>query len=153
MTDSGGSVVPDPPRRARGKRSGGTGRDRSPAYRRLAREWERCIHDQVDGYGPGHVLPPADRYSHELGVGADTVREAYALLEAMGLVSIRQGYGVTVRSQREREVVHVPAGTSVEARMPTFAEADEWSLEPGVPMLVAGDQAWPADRYELVVGD
>lgn len=36
--------------------------------------------------------------------------------------------------------------------MLTFAEQDERQLEPGVPVLVAGDQVWPADRYELVVG-
>lgn len=104
-------------------------------------------------YGPGYVLPAADVLARELGLGVQTVREAYQLLASMGVVSIRRGYGAQVRTAREREIITVPPGTVVSARMPTFTEADEWQVEPGVPMLVAGNQAWPADRFELVVGE
>lgn len=124
-----------------------------PAYRRLARALEARIHRGEPGYEPGWALPTVERLARERGYGVDTVREAYGLLAHMGLVTIRQGYGVVVRTGRDREIITVPAGSTVRARMPTFAEQDEWGLEPGVPMLVVGDRAWPADRYEVVVGD
>lgn len=124
-----------------------------PTHRRLARDLEARIHRQEHGWGPGWVLPPVDRLARQLGHGPDTVADAYRLLTHMGLVTTRRGYGAVVRTPRDREVVHLPAGTTVDARMPTFAEQDDWGLEPGVPMLVADGRAWPADRFRLVVGD
>ena len=50
-----------------------------------------------------------------------------------------------------RYVWLVPAGAKIEARMPTFAEIDEWGLEPGVPVLVVDGVPYPADRVRLVV--
>lgn len=122
------------------------------AHRRLARDLEQRIHRQDHGYGPGWVLPSAARLARQHAVGVDTAEAAYALLAHMGLVVARRGYGVAVRSPRDRETVHLPPGTVVTARMPTLAEQDQWGLPPGVPMLVAGDQVWPADRYQILVG-
>lgn len=124
-----------------------------PAYKRVARMLENWIVAGEDGYGPGWVLPTADRLARELGYGPRTIRDAYAILAEMGLVTIRRGYGTQVRTPREREIIEVPPGTSITARMPTFAEVDDWQLEPGVPMLVADGRAWPADRFELRVSD
>lgn len=121
------------------------------AYRQVARELERRIHARAEGYGPGWVLPAAEHMAREMSLGVDAIRDAYQLLAAMGLVTLRRGYGAQVRTEREREVIIVPPGTTVLARMPTFAETDRWSMEQGVPMLVAGEEAWPADRYEVQV--
>jgi hypothetical protein len=61
-----------------------------------------------------------------------------------------------VREQQERIRVVVPhslpSGDPVEigSRMPTGDEVQAWDLLPGVPMLTAGDLAWPADRFVLV---
>lgn len=122
------------------------------AWRRAARMLEGWILADEAGYGPGWVLPGADRLARELGCGLRSVREACTQLAAMGLITIRHGYGCTVRTERKRDVIEVPAGTVVSSRMPTFAEQDQWGIEPGVPMLVAGKQAWPGDRYEVRVG-
>lgn len=124
------------------------------AHRRLARDLDQRIRRGDPGYGPGWVLPSAARLARQHGVGVDTAEAAYALLANMGLVVTRRGYGVQVRPERDRETVHLPPGTVVTARMPTFAELDEWQLDPGVPMLAVDDgRAWPADRYQLAVGE
>lgn len=123
-----------------------------PAYRQLARTLEQHIRAADEGYGAGRVLPAAETLALQLGLGPKTVRDAYRLLEDMGLVTSRQGYGVQVRTPRDREIIPVPPGTVVHARMPTFAEIDLWGLEAGVPMLVVDGRTYPADRYELRVG-
>ncbi|MBW2522956.1 MAG: FadR family transcriptional regulator [Deltaproteobacteria bacterium] len=46
--------------------------------------------------GPGDVLPPERTLAKQLQVTRNTVREATRSLEQLGLVSIRQGRGVTV---------------------------------------------------------
>lgn len=124
-----------------------------PPWLQVARLLEHRIHTQTHGYGPGWVLPPAGKLARELGLGDVTVARAYRLLAHLGLVTLRPGYGATVRQQRDRTIIHLPAGTTVTARMPTLAEQDSWQLDAGVPMLIADGQAWPADRYELVAGD
>lgn len=126
---------------------------REPVYRQLARVLEHRIRAQQAGYGHGSVLPTTRELSRELGHGREAITDALALLEHLGLLTRRQGYGAQVREPREREVVHVPAGATVEARMPSLAEVDLWELEPGVPMLVVDGRAYPADRYELWMGD
>lgn len=108
---------------------------------------EQLILMREPGYQPGWVLPAAPALARELGLGDETVLGAYHLLANRGLLTIRQGYGATVREPREREVIHVAPGSTVAARMPTFAEIDEWDLEPGVPMLVVDGRAYPGDRY------
>jgi GntR family transcriptional repressor for pyruvate dehydrogenase complex len=49
-------------------------------------------------YRPGDRLPPERELAAERGVGRGTVREAFKKLEQLGLVDIRHGGGVTVRS-------------------------------------------------------
>jgi DNA-binding transcriptional MocR family regulator len=114
---------------------------------------EQRIHNAEPGYGPGWVLPSAADLARELALGVDTITRAYRQLTQMGLVTLRERYGAVVREQRPRESVRLPAGTTVTARMPTLAEVDQWQLDPGVPMLTAAGPAWPADRFELFVGD
>ena len=49
-------------------------------------------------YRPGDRLPPERKLAEQRGVGRGTVREAFRELEQLGLVDIRHGGGVTVRS-------------------------------------------------------
>jgi GntR family transcriptional repressor for pyruvate dehydrogenase complex len=49
-------------------------------------------------YRPGDRLPPERQLAGQRGVGRGTVREAFRKLEQLGLVDIRHGGGVTVRS-------------------------------------------------------
>lgn len=119
------------------------------SQQQVARMLEQMILMQEPGYQPGWVLPSAASLARTLGLGEETVLGAYHVLANHGLVTLRRGYGAEVRAKRKREVIEVPVGSVVTARMPTFAEIDEWDLQPGVPMLVIGDQAWPADRFEI----
>lgn len=100
---------------------------------------------------PATCSPPPPS-SPASSASASTVRDAYQLLTHLGVLSLRRGYGAVVRQRRVRGVVRLPAGTTVTARMPTLAEVDLWELDPGVPVLCAGDEVWPGDRVELVVG-
>ena len=49
-------------------------------------------------YRPGDRLPPERELAAQRGVGRGTVRETFRELEKLGLVDIRHGGGVTVRS-------------------------------------------------------
>lgn len=102
-------------------------------------------------YPPGHVLPSEHHLAVEFGVGRDSIRDALAALRAEGLIETRRGYRSRIREPRERVQVEIAPGDTVTARMPTPEERVERDVFEGVPMLVVGDRAYPADRYELVV--
>ncbi|GAA2377773.1 hypothetical protein GCM10010170_083220 [Dactylosporangium salmoneum] len=72
-----------------------------------------------------------------------------AHLRSEGLVESKRGYRSRVRALLERERIWLRAGEVVTARMPTPAERKEHSMQEGVPVLVVGDKAYPADRYEF----
>lgn len=62
--------------------------------REITRQLTRRIVDEV--YPPGSRLPPERELAAEFGVNRHVIREALKRLEALGLVSIRQGSGVRV---------------------------------------------------------
>ncbi|MEU7617160.1 winged helix-turn-helix domain-containing protein [Micromonospora rifamycinica] len=109
----------------------------------------------LDGtYPPGALLPSETRLSQEHGVGRGTVRRAVAELRAEGLVDAASGRGTRVRSVAERDIVSVPRGALVNARMPTPAERAELDIPEGVPVQVVtvGGRVrgvYPADRVTL----
>ena len=51
---------------------------------------------------PGDRLPPIGEMARALGVGAPTVRQALTKLETLGIVEVRHGLGVFVRSAGQR---------------------------------------------------
>lgn len=113
---------------------------------------EYSIRTSQHGYQPGWVLPSTHSLARQLATGVDTIKDAYRLLENLGLVTVKSRYGAVVRGEpRERRTITVPPGTVVTARMPALAEVDRWQLDPGIPMLEVDGQAWPADRYEIKV--
>jgi DNA-binding FadR family transcriptional regulator len=64
----------------------------------------RAIQDQIKHYitasrlGPDDLLPPEGQLAIDLGVSRGSVREAIKALESLGIVEVRHGDGVRVRS-------------------------------------------------------
>jgi GntR family transcriptional repressor for pyruvate dehydrogenase complex len=72
---------------------------RAPARRRLHEDVAEQLRDAIlDGrFPPGTKLPPERDLALEFRVNRTSVREAIKVLEGLGLVSVRQGDGATVR--------------------------------------------------------
>src|SRR5262249_36351271 len=72
---------------------------RAPARRRLHEDVAEQLRDAIlDGrFPPGTKLPPERELALEFRVNRTSIREAMKVLEGLGLVSIRQGDGATVR--------------------------------------------------------
>ncbi|MGI5181844.1 GntR family transcriptional regulator [Dactylosporangium sp. CA-152071] len=112
---------------------------------------------------PGSLIPSAGALAHEHGVGRDTALKGIAVLRREGLLflapdkSIRVG-PVAGRATRgplsiPDDVLDVPPGGVVSARMPTRRERERFDLPEGVPVLVvrtgAVEEVHPGDRYGL----
>jgi len=82
-----------------------------------------------------------------------TVRAAIAELRRDGLVDVVHGRGMFVREQTEKDVVSVARGSTIETRMPTPEEVEEWDLADGVAVLVVSiggrTRVYPGDRTTL----
>jgi GntR family transcriptional repressor for pyruvate dehydrogenase complex len=72
---------------------------RAPARRRLHEDVAEQLRDAIfDGrLAPGGKLPPERELAEQFQVNRTSVREAIKVLEGQGLVSVRQGDGVTVQ--------------------------------------------------------
>ncbi len=72
---------------------------RVPARRRLHEDVAEQLRDAIlDGrFAPGTKLPPERDLAGEFRVNRTSIREAIKVLEGLGLVSVRQGDGATVR--------------------------------------------------------
>src|SRR3989442_3532586 len=72
---------------------------RAPARRRLHEDVAEQLRDAIlDGrFAAGRKLPPERELAQEFGVNRTSVREALKVLEGLGLVTVRQGDGATVR--------------------------------------------------------
>jgi GntR family transcriptional repressor for pyruvate dehydrogenase complex len=72
---------------------------RAPARRRLHEAVAEQLRDAIlDGRFPaGQKLPPERELAVEFRVNRTSIREAIKVLEGLGLVSVRQGDGATVR--------------------------------------------------------
>jgi GntR family transcriptional repressor for pyruvate dehydrogenase complex len=72
---------------------------RAPARRRLHEDVAEQLRDAIlDGrFAAGTKLPPERELAVEFRVNRTSVREAIKVLEGLGLVSVRQGDGATVR--------------------------------------------------------
>ena len=97
----------------------------------------------------GDRLPTVNEMARELEVGPASVREAYRVLETMGILEVRQGRGTTVAAD-----ILEPG-----QRMEDFRVAQEQSIasvmearqliEPGVAALAA-ERATPAERTAIM---
>src|SRR5213083_1201569 len=72
---------------------------RAPARRRLHEDVAEQLRDAIlDGrFRAGTKLPPERELAAEFRVNRTSVREAIKVLEGLGLVTVRQGDGATVR--------------------------------------------------------
>src|SRR5215475_15321721 len=72
---------------------------RPPARRRLHEDVAEQLRDAIlDGrFVAGRKLPPERELATEFRVNRTSVREAIKVLEGLGLVTVRQGDGATVR--------------------------------------------------------
>ena len=70
-----------------------------PSRRRLHEDVAEQLRDAIlDGrFSAGRKLPPERELAREFGVNRTSVREAIKVLEGLGLVTVRQGDGATVR--------------------------------------------------------
>jgi DNA-binding transcriptional MocR family regulator len=106
---------------------------------------------------PGSRFPSERDIGQMFDVGRGTARDAMATLAREGLIVVRHGHPTRVRDTREMAVVPVPGpGHLIGARGATQADADEWKIAVGAPMLTLLDRAtwievdsWPADRILL----
>jgi GntR family transcriptional repressor for pyruvate dehydrogenase complex len=84
---------------------------RPPRRRRLHEEVAEQLRDAIfDGrLAPGDKLPPERELAEEFQVNRASIRDAIKVLEGLGLVSVRQGDGVTVRPRTEASFDALPA--------------------------------------------
>ncbi len=97
-------------------------------------------------YPPQSMLPAVSDLANELGVGRSTLREALKQLEIMGLVSIRQGKGISVLEPK----------IEFASRLLSFSESiRERGMQPGAVIVhkaVEEADAAIADKLQLKVG-
>jgi GntR family transcriptional repressor for pyruvate dehydrogenase complex len=84
---------------------------RPPERRRLHQDVADQLRDAIfDGrFRAGQKLPPERELALEFQVNRTSVREAIKVLEGLGLVSVRQGDGVTVRPTTDASFDALPA--------------------------------------------
>ena len=69
--------------------------------------YEKLRADITSGiYNPGEVLPTEPELEKMFQVSRTTVRKAVAILQSQGLISVRQGYGTIVLSNRPEDHYH-----------------------------------------------
>jgi DNA-binding GntR family transcriptional regulator len=122
-------------------------RARSSLYREVAAAIRQRVAEGL--LRPGDRLPSEDYLRHEFGTGRDTIRDAIAVLRNEGLVVSVQGRRHEIRTPPQRERVPLRVGESATARMPTPDECAQLDIDSGIPVIVVGDEIYPADRYEL----
>lgn len=136
-------------------------RPRRSLYAAIADDLRLRISD--GRYPVGSELPSIPALAAEYGAGKDAMRDALALVEAWGLITIRHGARIRVRDTRVMDVVEVdPRDHLIGGRRATTAEAVEWDVAEGAPALTLIDavtgielDAWAAERVRLrwVVGE
>ena len=84
---------------------------------------------QEEQYQPGKKLPPEMELCQRLGVGRGTVREAFRLLQAKGVVEIKPGRGAFVaENPAERDIGAIDWLVENERELRDSIEIRRWSL-------------------------
>ena len=119
----------------------------APVYQRAA----DILRDRiVNGhYSPRIQLPAERALALELGISHSSLRKAIAVLRGEGLLECQRGYRAKIRPQPTRAPVQLEPGQMAVARMPTALERDQRDIPDGVPILLIGDQLYPAHQYAI----
>lgn len=123
----------------------------------IDREADRALHRQLADLlrtqiksgelAPGDLLPAEDYLAQTHGLSRTAIRRAIELLLNEGLVSKSKGRRTQVREERQREVVQLDAGDTVNTRMPTEDERREMRLPVGEPVFVVRREAGQTDLF------
>lgn len=103
---------------------------------------------------PGQRLPSETTLQQQHGLARETVRRSIAILRNEGLVVVRRGHGVSVKEQRQLQVLTPPGGSTVTTRMPSSGERADHGIAEGVPVFVVTEPGgaaaiYPGDRWHL----
>jgi len=131
-------------------------RRREPAiYRRIADDLARRI--RSGELAPGDLLPSADLVCRTYGVGMMTANRAIQELKYDGLVDTESGQRTRVRADPPKELVRLVRSATMDLRMPTPEEREEFGLREGVPVAEVEwgrpaerrRRVYPGDRYRF----
>ena len=119
-----------------------------PVYMQVA----EALRERIESgeLAPGDPIPGEQRLAQEYGIGRETVRKGLAVLRGEGLIVPRKGQGWFVREAGTRRPIHLEAGASAYARMPTPSERVTLELDEGVPVVVVER---PGREPELLPSD
>lgn len=119
------------------------------ADRALHRQLADLLREQIKSgdLPPGAQLPAEDYLAQTYGLSRTAIRRAIELLLNEGLVSKSKGRRTRVREERQREVVQLHAGDSVDTRMPTEDERREMRLPVGEPVFVVRRAAGSVELF------
>jgi GntR family transcriptional regulator len=118
-----------------------------PLHQQVANDIREKINNGT--LAPDTELKAEKDLAHDYGVGKDTLRDAFVVLKAEGLIETRRGYRARVRSPIPKERIWLRSGETVTARMPVQSERQEHNIAEGIPVFLVGEKLYPADRYEF----
>jgi DNA-binding GntR family transcriptional regulator len=123
-----------------------------PPYQQVAADLRARI--ASGELAPGSRLPPYPTLADQYGVGRGTVVRAMEHLRVAGLVETGTGGPGYVRELPVRKIAVLRPGAKLATRMPTPAEQEALSIEPGVPVFVLTEASgaatpYPGDRWEF----
>jgi DNA-binding FadR family transcriptional regulator len=118
-----------------------------PLHQQVANDIREKINNGT--WPPDTELKAEKDLAHDYGVGKDTLRDAFVVLKAEGLIETKRGYRARVRVPMPKERVWLRSGEIVAARMPVQSERQEHDIGEGIPVFLVGDKLYPADRYEF----
>jgi GntR family transcriptional regulator, transcriptional repressor for pyruvate dehydrogenase complex len=97
----------------------------------------------------GERLPTVNEMARELGVGPASVREAYRVLETMGILEVRQGRGTTVAADILEPSQRLQDFEAAQQQSIASVMEARQLIEPGVAALAAV-RATPMERSAIM---
>lgn len=120
--------------------------DQTVIYKEIARTIRTKIREGA--YAEGQSLPSQQAMADEYGVSITSIRRALALLQSEGLIELLRGQRTRVCRRPTPQIVLLPYGASVIARMPTPDEKVDLHLpNTATPVLVVSVDGRPDALY------
>ncbi len=125
-----------------------------PKYRALYEEYRALI--RAGAFRPGERLPSLRRVAAESGLGLNTVRSAFGLLERDGLASALERGGYYVRGGAALSECEAPSDCRAIEDMTAFSKIEyllgRGGAAGGFALAEPGRELLPADRLERLMG-